>query len=158
MDPSRNQTSSSPEKYRGAFFTQDMLASTRIPQSVGDRNMIWIANLLVAVVAALHVYFLILEMFLWTKPLGLKTFRNSIEKATESAVLAANQGLYNGFLAAGLVWGLLHPNPAFAFQIKIFFLLCVIVAGAYGAATVSRRILYVQAAPAALALVLLWLA
>jgi putative membrane protein len=95
--------------------------------------MIFIANFLVAVVAALHVYFLILEMFLWTKPLGLKTFRNSIEKATESAVLAANQGLYNGFLAAGLVWGLVHPNPGFAFQIKIFFLLCVIVAGVYGA-------------------------
>jgi putative membrane protein len=120
--------------------------------------MIFIANVLVAVVAALHIYFLILEMFLWTRPLGLKTFRNSIEKATESAVLAANQGLYNGFLAAGLVWGLLQPNPAFAFQIKVFFLLCVIVAGAYGAATVSRRILYVQAAPAALALILLWLA
>ena len=120
--------------------------------------MIFIANVLVAVVAALHVYFLILEMFLWTKPLGLKTFRNSIEKATESAVLAANQGLYNGFLAAGLIWGLLHPNAAFAFQNKTFFLLCVIVAGVYGAATVSRRILYVQAAPAALALVLLWLA
>ena len=113
--------------------------------------MIWIANFLVAVVAALHVYFLILEMFLWTKPLGLKTFRNTIEKATESAVLAANQGLYNGFLAAGLVWGLFHPNPGFAFQIKVFFLLCVIVAGVYGAATVSRRILYVQAAPAAFA-------
>jgi putative membrane protein len=110
------------------------------------------------VVAALHVYFLVLEMFLWTKPLGLKTFRNTIEKATESAVLAANQGLYNGFLAAGLLWGLIHPNPGFAFQIKAFFLLCVIVAGAYGAATVSRRILYVQAAPAALALILLWLA
>ena len=120
--------------------------------------MIWIANLLVALVAALHVYFLVLEMFLWTKPLGLKTFRNSIEKATESAVLAANQGLYNGFLAAGLVWGLFHPTPAFAIQIKVFFLLCVIVAGVYGAATVSRRILYVQAAPAALALILLWLA
>jgi putative membrane protein len=120
--------------------------------------MIWIANLLVALVAALHVYFLILEMFLWTKPLGLKTFRNSIEKATGSAVLAANQGLYNGFLAAGLVWGLFHPTPAFAFQIKVFFLLCVIVAGVYGAATVSRRILYVQAAPAALALILLSLA
>ncbi len=73
--------------------------------------------------------FWILEMFLWTRPLGLKTFRNTIEKATESAVLAANQGLYNGFLAAGLVWGLLHPNPGFAFQIKAFFLLCVIVAG-----------------------------
>jgi putative membrane protein len=120
--------------------------------------MIWIANLLVALVAALHVYFLVLEMFLWTKPLGLKTFRNSPEKAQESAVLAANQGLYNGFLAAGLLWGLIQPVPAFAFQIKVFFLLCVIVAGAYGAATVSRRILYVQAAPAALALILLWLA
>ena len=120
--------------------------------------MIWIANLLVAVVAALHVYFLVLEMFLWTKPLGLKTFRNSIEMATQSAVLAANQGLYNGFLAAGLIWGLFHGNPAFAFQVKAFFLLCVIVAGVYGAATVSRRILYVQAAPAAVALILLWLA
>ena len=120
--------------------------------------MIFVANILVAVVAALHVYFLVLEMFLWTKPLGLKTFRNTIEKATESAVLAANQGLYNGFLAAGLIWGLVHGVPAFAFQIKTFFLLCVIVAGIYGAATVSRRILYVQAVPAALALVWLWLA
>jgi putative membrane protein len=120
--------------------------------------MNWIANLLVALVAALHVYFLVLEMFLWTKPLGLKTFRNSPEKAQDSAVLAANQGLYNGFLAAGLIWGLVQAVPGFAFQIKIFFLLCVIVAGIYGAATVSRRILYVQAAPAALALILLWLA
>jgi putative membrane protein len=120
--------------------------------------MIFIANALVAVVAALHVFFLVLEMFLWDKPLGLKIFRNTIEKATDSKVLAANQGLYNGFLAAGLVWGLFHPNPALGFQIKIFFLLCVIVAGAYGAATVSRRILYVQAVPAALALILLWLA
>jgi putative membrane protein len=120
--------------------------------------MIWIANLLVALVAALHVYFLVLEMFLWTKPLGLKTFRNSLEKAKESAVLAANQGLYNGFLAAGLIWGLVQSAPAFAFQIKTFFLLCVIVAGVFGAATVSRRILLVQAAPAAIALILLWLA
>jgi putative membrane protein len=119
--------------------------------------MIWIANSLVALVAALHLYFLVLEMFLWTKPLGLKTFRNSLEKAKESAVLAANQGLYNGFLAAGLIWGLVQGVPAFAFQIKIFFLLCVIVAGIYGAATVSRRILWVQAAPAAIALILLWL-
>ena len=70
--------------------------------------MLWIANALVALVAALHVYFLVLEMFLWTKPLGLKTFRNTIEKANDLAVLAANQGLYNGFLAAGLVWGLFH--------------------------------------------------
>jgi putative membrane protein len=120
--------------------------------------MIWIANALVALVAALHVYFLVLEMFLWTRPLGLKTFRNSPEKAQDSAVLAANQGLYNGFLAAGLIWGLVQPVPGFAFQIKVFFLLCVIVAGVYGAATVSHRILLVQAAPAALALILLWLA
>ena len=120
--------------------------------------MIWIANSLVALVAVLHVYFLVLEMFLWTRPVGLKTFRNSLEKATESAVLAANQGLYNGFLAAGLVWGLVQGVPSFAFQIKVFFLLCVIVAGVYGAATVSRRILFVQAAPAVIALILLWLA
>jgi putative membrane protein len=120
--------------------------------------MIWIANALVALVAALHGYFLVLEMFLWTRPLGLKTFHNSIEKATDSAVLAANQGLYNGFLAAGLVWGLVQGVPGFAFQIKVFFLLCVIVAGIYGAVTVSQRILLVQAAPAAIALTLLWLA
>jgi putative membrane protein len=120
--------------------------------------MLWIANGLVALVALLHLYFLVLEMFLWTRPLGLKTFRNSPEKAADSAVLAANQGLYNGFLAAGLIWGLLHSAPGFAFQIKVFFLLCVIVAGIYGAATVSRRILLVQAAPAAIALILLWLA
>ena len=127
-------------------------------QMLGGSNMIWIANLMVALVAALHGYFLVLEMFLWTRPLGLKTFHNSPEKAADSAVLAANQGLYNGFLAAGLIWGLVHAVPAFAFQIKIFFLLCVIVAGIYGAATVSRRILFVQAAPAAIALILLWLA
>jgi len=120
--------------------------------------MAMIANIVVALVAALHLYFLVLEMFLWTKPLGLKTFRNSPEKAADSAVLAANQGLYNGFLAAGLIWGLFHPNAAFAFVIKMFFLLCVVAAGLYGAATVSRRILWVQAAPAAIALILLVLA
>jgi putative membrane protein len=120
--------------------------------------MIVIANVLVALVAMLHVYFLVLEMFLWTKPIGLKTFGNSQERADAMAVLAANQGLYNGFLAAGLLWGLFHPAPAFALQIKVFFLLCVIVAGAYGAWSVSRKILFVQAAPAALALFLLWLA
>jgi putative membrane protein len=122
------------------------------------RNMIWIANSLVALVAALHIYFLVLEMFLWTRPLGLKTFRQSIEKATETRMHAANQGLYNGFLAAGLVWGLVSGTPGLAFQIKTFFLLCAVVAGIFGAATVSRRIIYVQAAPAAIALVLLWLA
>ncbi|OKO73224.1 membrane protein [Bradyrhizobium sp. AS23.2] len=120
--------------------------------------MILIANVLVALVAALHAYFLILEMFLWDKPPGLKVFRNTPEKAEITKVLAGNQGLYNGFLAAGLIWGLVHANPAFAFQIKAFFLLCVIVAGAYGAATVSTRILIVQALPAAIALVALFLA
>ena len=120
--------------------------------------MNWIANVLVALVALLHIYFLVLEMFLWTKPLGLKTFRNTPEKAQDSAVLAANQGLYNGFLAAGLIWGLVQAVPGFAFQIKVFFLLCVMTAGIYGAISVSRRILFVQAAPAALALILLCLA
>lgn len=120
--------------------------------------MILIANVLVALVAALHVFFLILEMFLWDKPQGMKVFRNTPEKAEITKVLAANQGLYNGFLAAGLIWGLVHGNPAFAFQIKAFFLLCVIVAGAYGAATVSSRILLVQALPAAVALAALFLA
>ena len=120
--------------------------------------MIHVANALVAVVAALHLYFLVLEMFLWTKPAGLKAFGLTSEKAADSAVLAANQGLYNGFLAAGLVWGLIQGNPGFAFQIKAFFLLCVIIAGVYGAASVSRKILFVQALPAAIALILLYLA
>ena len=135
-----------------------VLTSTRKLTLLGELNLIWIANILVALVAALHAYFLILEMFLWDKPVGLKTFRNTPEKAEMTKVLAANQGLYNGFLAAGLIWGLLHGNPAFAFQIKVFFLICVIVAGAYGAATVSTRILIVQALPAAIALVALFLA
>jgi putative membrane protein len=117
-----------------------------------------IANALVALVAALHLYFLVLEMFLWTKPAGLKAFGLTPEKAADSAVLAANQGLYNGFLAAGLVWGLVEGTPAFAFEIKLFFLLCVIIAGVYGAVSVSRKILYVQALPAAIALILLCLA
>jgi putative membrane protein len=120
--------------------------------------MIYIANALVALVAALHLYFMVLEMFLWTKPAGLKAFGLTPEKAADSAVLAANQGLYNGFLAAGLIWGLVQGNPAFAFQIKLFFLACVVVAGVYGATSVSRKILFVQALPAAIALILLCLA
>ena len=112
----------------------------------------------IVVVAFLHLVFLVLEMFLWATPRGRRIFALTPELAEGSKKLAANQGLYNGFLAAGLVWGLIHTNPGFAFQIKTFFLLCVIVAGTYGAATVSRRILYVQAFPAALALILLWLA
>ena len=116
-----------------------------------------IANALVALVAVEHLWFLVLEMFLWTKPLGLKTFRQSEEKARASAALAANQGLYNGFLAAGLVWGLLAP-PELAFSIKVFFLACVVIAGVFGARTVSPRILVVQAVPAAVALLLVFLA
>ena len=115
--------------------------------------MFWVGNVMVALVAALHVYFLVLEMFLWTKPYGLKTFGNTLAKAQDSAVLAANQGLYNGFLAAGLIWALLHPSPPVAVQLKVFFLLCVIAAGLYGAYSVSRKILIVQALPAAIALV-----
>jgi putative membrane protein len=114
-----------------------------------------IATVLIALVALLHVYFLVLEMFLWDKPLGLKVFRNTPEKAETTKVLAANQGLYNGFLAAGLFWGL--SQGAAGGPVKVFFLLCVVVAGAYGALSVSRRILYVQALPAALALAVLYL-
>ena len=99
-------------------------------------------------VALLHFYFLILEMFLWTKPIGLKTFAQSIEKAKSSATLAANQGLYNGFLAAGLIWALLHPNEATSTQLKIFFLSCVVVAGIYGGLSVNKKIVIVQALPA----------
>ncbi len=120
--------------------------------------MTYVANALVALVAALHLYFLVLEMFLWTKPAGLKAFGLTPEKAADSAVLAANQGLYNGFLAAGLVWGLVQGNPGFAFQIKAFFLFCVVAAGLYGAHSVSRKILFVQAMPAAIALISLYLA
>jgi putative membrane protein len=116
-----------------------------------------VADILVGVVALEHLWFLVLEMFLWTMPVGLRTFRQTEERARASAALAANQGLYNGFLAAGLVWGLLASPPAFAASIKVFFLACVVVAGAFGALTVSRRILVVQAVPAALALVLLFL-
>lgn len=107
--------------------------------------------LLVLGVATLHLYFLILEMFLWQKPLGRKVFRNSPEKAEITAVLAANQGLYNGFLAAGLIWGLIHPVPEFKIQIQLFFLACVMLAGLYGAFSVSRKILFIQFAPALLA-------
>ncbi len=113
------------------------------------------AFVLIALVALLHVYFMILEMFLWDKPAGLKAFGNTQQAATATKVLAANQGLYNGFLAAGLVVGLVMGDAGFSF--KLFFLVCVLIAGLYGAATASKKILYVQALPAALALVVLWL-
>jgi putative membrane protein len=112
-----------------------------------------IAYILILLTALLHVYFLILEMFLWTKPLGLKTFRMNQEKAELTKTLAANQGLYNGFLAAGLIWSALHPVVAFGNQLAIFFLTCVLVAAAYGAYSVSKRILWIQGTPALLALI-----
>jgi putative membrane protein len=114
------------------------------------------ANIAVALVALLHLYFLVLEMFLWDQPFGRRTFGLTPEFASASKSLAANQGLYNGFLAAGLVWGLVlgaAGNP-----VKIFFLACVVVAGIFGAATASRKILWVQALPGAIALALVWLA
>ena len=114
-----------------------------------------IANVVVGLVALLHLYFLVLEMFLWDKPAGLRAFGHTKEAAAASRVLAANQGLYNGFLAAGLIWGL--ARGAGGTDIKVFFLACVLVAGVYGALTASRKILYVQALPAAIALVLVLL-
>jgi len=115
-----------------------------------------VANIVVALVALLHVYFLVLEMFLWDKPAGRRAFGTTPEFAAATKVLAANQGLYNGFLAAGLFWGLVLGNGGLA--VKTFFLVCVLVAGVYGAATASRKILFIQALPAAVALVLLYLA
>lgn len=115
------------------------------------------ANILVGLIALLHVYILVLEMFLWTKPTGLRAFGQTLPQARSSARLAANQGLYNGFLAAGLVWGLIEATPDTAFAAKVFFLACVLVAGVYGGATVGLRIAVIQAVPAAIALALLLL-
>jgi len=113
-----------------------------------------VAVVLIVLVALLHLFFLVLEMFLWTRPVGMKVFRNTPEKAAITRVLAANQGLYNGFLAVGLLWAAATSQQ----DVALFFLGCVVVAGLYGAATVSRRILYVQAVPAVAAMAALWLA
>ena len=115
--------------------------------------IITVANILVGLVALLHVCFLVLEMFLWDKPMGLRTFGHSQESASASKVLAMNQGLYNGFLAAGLIWGLSLGEAGTS--IKIFFLGCVVIAGIFGGLTASRKILWVQALPAVAALALL---
>ena len=112
-----------------------------------------IANIVVAIVGILHIGFLILEMFLWTKSFGLKTFNMTKEVAESSATLAANQGLYNGFLAAGLFWGLFSGMDL----VKIFFLVCVLIAGIYGGLTAKRSILYMQAFPALIGLILVFL-
>ena len=111
------------------------------------------ANVVVGLIGLLHVYILVLEMFLWDKPAGMKAFRQTPEQAAATKVLAANQGLYNGFLAAGLFWGL--SLGAAGLGVKVFFLLCVAVAGLYGAATAARKILYIQTVPACIGLALL---
>ena len=111
-----------------------------------------LANVLIGLVALLHVYFLVLEMFLWTRPLGLKTFRNTPEKAEITRVLAANQGLYNGFLAAGLFYAIATGSREFA----LFFLVCVVVAALYGAYSVNKRIFFVQGVPAIAAILAIW--
>jgi len=118
--------------------------------------MSMLANVLVGLVALLHAGFLVLEMFLWTTPTGRRVFGLPPDVTAATAPLAANQGLYNGFLAAGLVWGLVL-GPA-GFSVKVFFLACVVIAGLYGAATAKRTILFVQALPGALALAAVWLA
>ena len=111
-----------------------------------------LGTILIALIAILHVYILVLEMFLWDKPYGLKAFGNTLEKAQLTKVLAQNQGLYNGFLAAGLFWSLLAPT-ACAVAIANFFLGCVLVAGIYGGLKESKKIIYIQAVPALITLI-----
>jgi putative membrane protein len=111
-----------------------------------------IGQLLIGLIAVLHVYILVLEMFLWDKPYGLKAFGNSLEKAQLTKVLAQNQGLYNGFLAAGLFWSLFAP-ATYAVALANFFLACVLVAGIYGGLTATKKIIYIQAVPALIALI-----
>ena len=115
-----------------------------------------IAKFLIAFIAILHIYFLILEMFLWDKPLGMKAFGNNLEKAKVTKVLAQNQGLYNGFLAAGLLWAVVEKS-SFSIHIATFFLSCIVVAGIYGAMTASKKIFFIQALPAIITLGVLYL-
>jgi len=114
-------------------------------------------NISVALVALEHLGFLILEMFYWNRPIGLKIFRTDQDFADKSKTLAANQGLYNGFLSAGLIWSLVATSAETSLALKVFFLLCVLIAGLYGAYSVGRSILFVQAAPAAMVLIILWI-
>jgi putative membrane protein len=114
-----------------------------------------LASMLIFLVALLHAYFLVLEIFFWTKPLGLKVFRMSLQKAQESRLLAMNQGLYNGFLSAGLFFSLFSKSLQIVVAFQWFFLICVIIAGIFGAATVSKKIFFIQALPAILAILCL---
>ena len=113
------------------------------------------AQILIALIALIHFYIVYLEMVLWDTPKGRRAFNMSAEQASHSKVLAANQGMYNGFLALGLLWSLVHPNAAFGIQIATFFLACVAVAGVYGALTAAKKIIYIQTLPAALTLLVL---
>lgn len=115
--------------------------------------MLLAANIVVGLIAALHIYILVLEMFLWTTPRARRAFGTTPEFAEATKVLAANQGLYNGFLAAGLIWGLVLGDAGFG--VKVFFLACVAVAGLYGGATASKRIVFIQTLPAVIGLLLL---
>lgn len=115
-------------------------------------NLPLVSDVFIFIIAALHFYFMALEMFFWTKKLGLKTFGHSLESAKNSKVLAANQGLYNGFLGFGLVWALIEQSK-FTYDIRFFFLFCVLIAGVYGAiSTKKKKIFFVQALPALVAL------
>ena len=116
--------------------------------------MIIVSNVVISLIGLIHLYILVLEMFLWDKPYGLRAFGQSLEKATASKVLAANQGLYNGFMAAGLFWAL--SLGASGTGVKVFFLTCILIAGVYGAITANKKILFIQAIPAAIALALLY--
>jgi putative membrane protein len=120
--------------------------------------MIWLANAVVIVVVLVQIWALALEMYFWKKPMGLRTFGQSLEQAENSAVLASNQGLYNGLLAAFLLFGLFYPEPTAALHFKTFVLACIAVAGAYGGYTVGFRLFLFQGVPAIVAIVLLWIA
>lgn len=116
-----------------------------------------IFQILIVFVALQHIGFLVLEMFMWTRPIGRKVFDMSTEKAQTTRVLAANQGLYNGFIAAGLVWGVVHPDRGFGSQLLLFFLSSVVIAGVYGGFTVSRSVFFIQGLPAIIAVAMLGL-
>ena len=116
--------------------------------------MIILTNIVISLVAILHFYFMVLEMFFWTKPLGLKIFKNTKDKAEMTSVLAANQGLYNGFLAMGLIMSQLFSSPTLRFSFQVYFLACIVVAGIYGAYSVGRRIFFIQALPAIIGIIL----
>jgi putative membrane protein len=119
--------------------------------------MPFIPMVLVGLVALLHIYIMLLEVLWWDTPRGQKAFGLTPEFSRATKVLAINQGVYNGFLAAGLIWGLVHPDPGFGWQIQLFFLACVAVAGIVGAVTSSRKILFIQTVPAVIAIIAVWL-